>query len=139
MKAKMIITAAFAALTLGTASWAMADDNGSVCQCGSAYQTELEKKAKEADKYAEEADKHAKDVDVDESATEEEKQKAHDDKDKADAEKAKADKEAKDEEASKVSASGACICPDGTPSSYGPGSANGSANGSAAFREVRGQ
>ena len=151
MKTKMIITAAFAALTLGTASLTMADENKdknkdtstppTVCKCSAASKTELEKKAEEADKKAEEADKHAKDVENDDSASDEDKKKAREDKDKADKDKEKADKEAKDEEDKNAAKYGACVCPNGT-TSYNIQVPAGSANASAptsAFREVRGQ
>jgi len=166
MKTKMIITAAFAALTLGTASWAMASSGDeskqsndvkkpdqTVCSCFGSSTAELVKKAEEADKKAskadsdaEAADKHYQDVENDDKSSDAEKKKAAEDKDKADSDKKsadsdkeKADKDAKD--AKKKTAKNGCVCPNGSTSyqyNVTPGSANGSAPTSA-FREVRGQ
>ncbi|MDQ6973744.1 MAG: hypothetical protein Q9M10_02580 [Mariprofundaceae bacterium] len=171
MSIKTILATAFAMFMMINVSTAMAGNEEdkkkhedktkntvqTVCKCGVAVKTDVEKKkeeadkkAKEADKHAEEADKHAKDVKADEKASEEEKKKAEEEKKKADkekdkahADKDKADKDAKDEDAKNAAKYGKCVCPNGAPSYNIPvGAAGASSTSSAstsAFREVRGQ
>ena len=125
MKTKMMITAAFAALTLGTASWAMATDNKNVtasndvtttktsapaptqtaCKC-SGITTDLEKKAQDADKKSAEADKSKSDADVEKKTADDhyeyvkdhEDNYTHDQKKEAKKAKEKADQHAIDED-----------------------------------------
>ena len=142
MKTKMIITAAFAALTLGTASWAMADDNvPTICKCAATDKSELETKADKADKEAKDADKHYEDVYSNKDSSDEDKSDAKTTKKEAHSNKDKADKAAKKEEDAGASTYGACVCPNGS-TGYKikiPANAAKGNNPTSAFREVRGQ